>query len=257
MSAIEQAKADEARVEKVARALHAEAVRFIREHKPDVDIQDETYDEAEPEGIEYFKCQARTALAAACPAGFVCVPREPTALMVERGDEALPITWDDPRDEQSLAEDVWRAMIEASPAPTPGAGEVGRGRLLAEHDVLDALNIPHFAKFRNAGENRSYLDAQAAVIAAREAVRALRSPATERATIEHAIRRAIRFTADAAWEIAMMDDDEIGDRSRALRIEDLSDDPPTMQRLVDEILSDIEGRYVKPKRRALAATKDG
>lgn len=49
---------------------------------------------------------------------WVAVPVEPTQEMEIRGDEAIPMIFDDPRDERCFAADVWEAMLAARPKVT-------------------------------------------------------------------------------------------------------------------------------------------
>jgi hypothetical protein len=66
-----------------------------------------------------FRKEARAALLAAL-ADHVVVPREPTRAMIEAGCENNPTQWNDNTDDgfaADVANDVYRAMISASPLP--------------------------------------------------------------------------------------------------------------------------------------------
>jgi hypothetical protein len=49
----------------------------------------------------------------------VAVPKEPTEEMEMRGDEANPVIFEDPREEQSFAAAIWEAMLAARPKVRP------------------------------------------------------------------------------------------------------------------------------------------
>lgn len=69
----------------------------------------------------YRKRAARVLTAAL--AGHVVVPREPTAEMIQAGDEANPTQWNDGTDYGFISDvsyDVYRAMIDAVPPVSRG-----------------------------------------------------------------------------------------------------------------------------------------